>query len=169
MTCKTCKINSKNMGILGTFPLNNQKPTPKFYMLNIATTDSRAMEHIFNFACVAMSEQEAFRRALNTMKEVIPQLWEIGQSGSGFEIMSSEALSENQITKAFNAYKTENFSLPVPKQEITIKFVPITEKPQDSKNQLIKQIIETRDRALLEANRGNLTDYEISYIEDTIK
>lgn len=149
------------MNNVASFPLSNQKPRAKLYMMNLTATDTDGQTHLFFHSGIAMSKQDAFLRAMATMKHDIPELYALGQAGSGFKIAMIQEMSWNDIQRNF-----KNFITP---QQIQFKVVEQTkEEKLSEKNQLIKTIIETRDRALLEASKDKLNEYEISYINDTI-
>lgn len=147
--------------------LDNKKPEPKFYACNLIATDYTGERHIYLFTTIAMSQQDAFMKGLDTMRRQIPELYELGQTGTGFSILGCQELTWRQMQR--------NFLLAIePRPTQNIQFVvaeePVEEPEEPSeKNKLIQKIIETRDTELLEQSKDQLTDYEIAYITDTIK
>ncbi len=144
-------------------PEEKQEQIPSFWTLNIVTkTVDNA--HLFMFACVAMTEREAYEKAVANMRNVAPELYNLGIQGRGFEIVSVQKCTFSQIKESFEVYMRK---LP------GIHFVVVESPPQDEsqseKDIMIKRIIETRDLALLEENRENFTEHEIAYIHDIIK
>lgn len=144
--------------------MDNRKPVPKLYIVNIMITSLDGQSNLFMFVCIATGEQDAFNRGVEVIRTTLPELYQIGIRGRGFELAAVQALSYPQIQELFKV------ATQPPKRDIQIKFVQETaSQTQTEKDLLIKQIIETRDTALLNANRENLTEYELAYIQDTIK
>lgn len=143
--------------------MDNRKPVPKLYIVNIMITSLDGQSNLFMFVCIATGDQEAFNRGVEVIRTTLPELYKIGVQGRGFELAAVQSLSYPQIHELFKV------AIEPPKREIKIQFVPEATKIQNEKDLLIKQIIETRDTALLNANRDNLTEYELAYIQDTIK
>lgn len=151
------------MHAVNHLPLSNQKPVPRFFVMNLVATDNNGQVHLYLFTTVAMSQQDAFARGLETMRKTIPELYQLGQSGTGFEVASVQEITQSTLQKMFTQANR-------PAQRLNLVVAePTKEEVQDEKNKLIKQIIESRDTALLEANRTKLTEYEIAYIQDTIR
>lgn len=143
--------------------LDNKKPEPKFYIMNLVATDSEGEKHIYLFTTVAMSRQDAFLNGIANMKRQLPELYTKGQTGTGFDIMGCQELTWRQVQR--------NFLLAIePKPKQNIQFVVADGRDDSSeKNKLIQKIIETRGQALLEQSKEKLNDWEILYITDAIK
>lgn len=142
--------------------LDNQKIVPKFYSLNLVAVDQNQCRHLFLFTTAAFSKDEAVGKGLENMRRTNPELFNLGMQCGGFELVCYQELTAGQIDLMFK--KTMN---PLPPLDIKVAVGP-QDEAREEKNRLIKQIIETRDNGLLEANRGRLTEYEMAYIKDTL-
>lgn len=115
---------------------------------------------MFNHTSVAFSQQEAFTAALDFMKKTNNSLWEIGQANGGFMIAGSSSFTLDELKKYFGEEE---------KPMATVSMVLANDPENERKNRLISEIIEYKNRDLLEANKKYLTEWDILYIEDKLK
>lgn len=153
------------------FALSNQKLIPKLHIMNLVAKDERGEAHLFLFSTVAISKQDAFIRGLETMKHLIPGLYELGQANSGFSIASYQVLSYSDIKHNFNLemQKTEP-AAPAPDFKIQFEQVP-EEKPVtlSRKSKAMHKIIQKGSLEYLDKKASKYTEFEVEYMRAEIK
>jgi hypothetical protein len=134
---------------------------PKLFLLNLTCEDNEENMHLYVFIGVACNEQEAFLKALDTIKKQSPELFEIAtKKSSGLKVSSCDDLDLDRINLLFENYERN-------RQKDNLFSVNMFQI-KDEKQDIMRKIIDKKDRDLFQKNISLFSEYEKMYIEDSI-
>lgn len=140
----------------------NQNPRFLYIILLIATEKGTGDKHYFQHMSVSQTPQEAATKALDTIKQHAPDIWEIAMANGGFKVIANHNFTFESLKKMFDVQLEEKPA------DLAFKIVQ-AEEPESEKNKLIKRIIGQGDLEQLKTYKDELTEYEYKYIKEQIK
>lgn len=140
---------------IGSQQQQNEQPIRLYVLLLVHKSNGQTQ--LFQYIGVARTDQDAAIKAMEKMKEVVPELWQKGIENGGFQVKLQNIFDKEGIIRIFDSEEKPKIT------EIIEVPDPVTEK-----SLLIKSVIDRNDIGYLEQKRFEFTEYEYQYIKEKI-